>query len=83
MDHLYHGHVSHNQRVNPHFPMDFLWISYGFPMDFSYYITSRWHIARQGAEIAPHAEPWRAVRPREGRLEKGRRVEKKWEIHQK
>ena len=32
MDHLYHGYVSHNQRVNLHFPMDVLWISYGFPM---------------------------------------------------
>ena len=35
MGHLYHGYVSHNQRVsiswvNLHFPMVFLWFSYGF-----------------------------------------------------
>ena len=25
-------HISHNQMVNLHFPMVFLWFSYGFPM---------------------------------------------------
>ena len=34
MGHLYHGYVSHNQRVNLHFPMVFLWFSYGFPIVF-------------------------------------------------
>ena len=37
-----------------------------FPM----FYRTHWgtNIARQGAEIAPHAELWRAVRPRDGRL---------------
>ena len=127
--------VSHNQRVNLHFPTDFLWISYGFPMDFLWIsygfpmdflwisygspmdflwisygshglsnqlghhsglhlesigspqrpphqllhnLTLAQKNARQGAETAPHAEPWRAVRPRQADW-----LEKKWEIHHK
>ena len=31
---IFHSNVSHYQRVNLHFPMVFLWFSYGFPMVF-------------------------------------------------
>ena len=47
---IFHSYVSHYQRVYPiknplnhHFPVDFLWFSYGFPM----FRPSPWNIAMQ------------------------------------
>ena len=33
---IFHSYVS-DQRVNLHFPMGFLWVSYGFPMGFLWF----------------------------------------------
>ena len=34
---IFHSYVNFYQRVNLHFPMVFLWLSYGFPMVFLWF----------------------------------------------